>query len=121
MDTTTFKIELKLEDLQKRVESYLETEISKYVNDSNLSTVLRENISSIFKTSWSDSRGSRLRQIIDERIEDKIRNCIWTILDKTDIASSIEKAIEENLRDGEFLKNLTKAKTMELLTNKNNQ
>lgn len=119
-EKTTFKIELKLEDLKAKVETYLDAEIAKYVKNAEMNTILGENIASIFKTSWSDKRGSELRQMIDDAIENKIRNCVWKALDKTDISKSIEDAIESNLRDGTFIASLARAKTMELLTKKEN-
>lgn len=119
-DKPTFKVELKLEDLKTRVETYLDAEISKHIQATNLNTILRDNIESIFKTSWTDKRGSELRQIIEDAIENKVRNCVWKALDKTDISKSIEDAIESNLRDGTFIASLARAKTMELLTKKEN-
>ena len=117
----TFKIELKLEDLKAKVESYLEAEVARYIQQNEVHNILGENIKSIFRTTWDDKRGSKLRQIIDEAIENKIQNCMWKILDRTDISKSIEDAIESNLKDSEFIKSLAKAKTMEILTKKENQ
>ena len=117
----TFKIELKLDELKTKVETYLEAEIARYIQQNEINGILSENIKSIFKTSWDDNRGSKLRQIIDEAIERKIRDCMWTILDKTDIKKSIEDAVEGNLRDSEFINSLAKAKTMEILMKKENQ
>lgn len=117
-ETPTFKIELKLEELKTKVESYLETEIAKYIDRANVSGILKENIESIFKTSWDDKRGSMLRRIIDDAIENKVRNSMWKILDRSDISQSITDAIETNLKDSAFINSLAKAKTMEILTEK---
>lgn len=117
----TFKIELKLEDLKAQVESYLEAEIARYIKQNEIHSILGENIKSIFKTTWDDKRGSKLRQIIDEAIENKVRNCMWTILDREDISKSITDAVEINLKDSEFINSLARAKVMEILTKNENR
>ena len=112
----TFKIELKLEELKTKVEAHLEKEIARYIEQNEVNAFLGENIKSIFRTSWDDKRGSKLRQIIDETIERHIERCLYKILEKSDIQKSIEDAVEGNIRDSEFINSLAKAKTMEILT-----
>lgn len=116
----SFEVKLNLDDLKAKVEIHLEREIKKHIEDSKVDTFLRDNIASIFKTSWSDDRGSKLRKIIDMTIDDYIRGCVYDILHRTDIKASIEKAIESNLADGEFINSLAKAKTCEILTSRQN-
>ena len=113
-----FNIEIKAEDLKEKIEFILEQQIKEQINNAQYMAVLGENIKGIFKTTWDRNSTSRFRNIIDEAIEGHIRNCIYAILDRTDIKDSIEKAIESNLKDSDFINRLAKAKTFEILTQK---
>ena len=112
-----FEFKISSKELEKRVSERLDKEIDELIKIHNVSTLLKTSISKVFESSFTSLKVPRIQQLIEDSIENTIRNSIYKSLEKTEIKETIEKAIEDVFNNPDFIKEIAKAKTLEI-TNK---